>query len=113
MLRRLSSAKKIWKLTTHAPLAMLLNILDLHDAAFRLRVLWILHHRHVQFVLVFAEGDIGRAISGSDFKDVEKFTVRRYLQNLAAKPLGNIDVTLVIDLHAIRSQPPGVVLVLC
>jgi hypothetical protein len=47
----------------------LLNILDLYDAAFGPRVLWILHHRHVQLVLVFAEGDIGRAISCGDFED--------------------------------------------
>src|SRR5437588_7113376 len=91
----------------------LLYVLDLYDAAFRLWVLWILHHRHVQFVLVFAEGDIGRAISGSDFKDVEKFTVRRYLQNLAAKPLGNIDVTIVINLHAILYEPQRYFFVLC
>ena len=38
----------------------LLNIVDLHDGAFRLRVLWILYHRHVQFVLIFVEGDVGR-----------------------------------------------------
>ena len=38
----------------------LLNIVDLHDGAFRLRVLWILYHRHVQFVFIFVEGDVGR-----------------------------------------------------
>src|SRR5207247_1449002 len=33
-------------------------------------------------------------------------------QNLAAKPLSNINVTLAIDLHAIRSKPPVFDLVL-
>jgi len=33
---------------------------DFRDAAFRLRVLWILSHLHVQFVLIFVEGDVGR-----------------------------------------------------
>ena len=48
----------------------LLNILDFDDAAFRLRVLGILNDRYVQFVLVFAERDIGRAIARGDFEDV-------------------------------------------
>jgi hypothetical protein len=48
----------------------LLNILDFHDAAFRLRVLGILNDRHVQLVLVFAERNIGRAIPRGDFKDM-------------------------------------------
>ena len=48
----------------------LLNIPNFYDAAFRPRILWILHHRHVQLVLVFAEGDIGRAISSRNFEDV-------------------------------------------
>src|SRR5207249_970457 len=39
--------------------------------------------------------------------------VRRYLQNLTAEPLGNINVTLAVDLHAIRSKPPGFDLVSC
>src|SRR5207249_5375249 len=36
-----------------------------------------------------------------------------YLQNLTAKPLGNINVTFAVDLHAIRSKPPGFDLVWC
>src|SRR5213596_414401 len=90
-----------------------LNILDLHDAALRLRVLWILHYCHVQFVLIFAEGDVSRAIACGNFEDVEKLALRRYLQNLAAEPLGNINVAFAIDLHAIGSKPPGFDLVWC
>src|SRR6266567_2714137 len=91
----------------------LLHICDLYDTALRLRVLWILHHGHVQFFLAFAECDVCCAITRGDLKYVEKLAVRRYLQNLAAEPLGNIDVTLAVDLHAIRSKPPGFHLVWC
>src|SRR6266699_4293444 len=91
----------------------LLHICDLYNAAFCLRVLWILHHSHVQFFLAFAERDVCCAITRGDLKYVEKLAVRRYLQNLAAEPLGNINVTLAIDLHAIRSNPPGFDLVWC
>src|SRR5207248_1916136 len=79
----------------------------LYDAAFCLRVLWILHHGHVQFFLAFAECDVCCAITRGDLKYVQKLAVRRYLQNLTAEPLGNINVTLAVDLHAIRSKPPG------
>src|SRR5207253_6320259 len=48
-----------------------------------------------------------------DLKYVKKPALRRYLQNLTAEPLGNINVTLAIDLHAIRSKPPGFDLVFC
>src|SRR6266498_2174242 len=95
----------------HARCQRLLNILNLHDAALCLRVVWILYHSHVQIVLIFAECDVRRTITCGDFEDVQKLAVRRYLQNLAAKPLGNINVTLAIDLHAIRSKPPRVDLV--
>ena len=89
----------------------LLNILDLHDAALCLRVVRILYHRHVQFLLILAEGDIGRAITRGDFKDVEKLALGGYLQDLTAEQLGDIDVTIAVDLHAVRSKPPGFVLV--
>src|SRR5260370_26880666 len=91
----------------------LLHICDLYDAALCLRVLWILHHGHVQFFLAFAECDVCCAITRGDLKDVEKLAVRRYLQNLAAEPLGNINITLAVDLHAIGSKPPGFDLVFC
>src|SRR5438874_4180508 len=39
----------------------LLHVWDLYDTALCLRVLWILHHRHVQFFLAF-EGDVCCAI---------------------------------------------------
>src|SRR6266480_6968435 len=79
----------------------LLHICDLYDTALGLRVLWILHHCHVQFFLAFAERDVGCAITRSNLKYMEKLAVRRYFQNLTAKPLGNINVTLAVDLHAI------------
>src|SRR5204862_6499827 len=87
------------------------DILDLHDAAFGLLVLWILYHRHVQFLFIFAERNVCRAITCGNFKDVEQLPVRRDLQNLATEPLGHIDVALLVDLHAIRSNPPGIVLI--
>src|SRR5437870_2453553 len=90
-----------------------LHICDLYDTAFCLRVLWILHHRHVQFFLALAECDVGCAITRRDLKYVEKLAVGRYLQNLAAEPLGDINVTLAVDLHAVRSKPPGFDLVFC
>ena len=49
----------------------LFNVLDLDDAAFRLRVLWILHHRYVQFIFVFAKRDVRGAIPGGNFEDVK------------------------------------------
>src|SRR5437899_7547119 len=91
----------------------LLQIWYLYDTALCLRVLWILHHSYVQFFLAFAEGDVCCAITGGDLKYVQKLALRRYLQNLAAEPLGNINVTLAVDLHAIRSNPPGFDLVWC
>src|SRR6266542_2287541 len=91
----------------------LLRVGDLYDAAFCLRVLWILHHGHVQFFLAFGECDVGCAITGGDLKYVEKFAVGRYFQKLTAEPLGNINVTLAVDLHAIGYEPPGFDLVLC
>src|SRR6266516_744699 len=96
-----------------SPRKPLLHIWDLYDTALCLRVLWIIHHRHVQVFLAFAECDVCCAVTGGDLKYVEKLAVRRYLQNLAAEPLGNINVTLAIDLHAIRSNPPGFDLVWC
>ena len=48
----------------------LLHICDLYDTALCLRVLWILHHRHVQFLLAFAEGDVCCAITRGDLKYV-------------------------------------------
>jgi len=47
-----------------------LHICDLYDAALDLRVLWILHHSHIQFFFVFAEGDVGRAVTRGDLKYV-------------------------------------------
>src|SRR5437870_6129892 len=91
----------------------LLHVCDLYDAALGLRVLWILDHGHVQFFLAFAEGDVGGAITRGDLKYVQKLALRRYLQNLTAEPLGNINVTLAVDLHAVRSKPPGFDLVFC
>src|SRR5207245_8355410 len=91
----------------------LLHICDLYDAALCLRVLWILYHSHVQFFLAFAECDVCCAITRGDLKYVQKLAVRRDLQNLTAEPLGNINVTLAVDLHAIRSNPPGFDLVSC
>src|SRR5438094_10604754 len=89
----------------------LLHVWDLYDAAFCLRVLWILYHGHVEFFLAFAEGDVRCAITRGDLKYVQKLTVGRYLQNLAAEPLGDINVTLAVDLHAIRSKPWRIVLI--
>src|SRR5438552_16741376 len=101
----------------HHPIATsknpLLHIWDLYDAALCLRVLWILHHCHVQFFLAFAECDVCCAVTRGDLKYVQKLAVRRYFQNLAAKPLGNIDVTLAVDLHAVRSKSSGSDLVSC
>src|SRR5439155_9664143 len=85
----------------------LLQVCDLYDTDPCLRVLWILHYSHVQFFLAFAECDVCCAITRGDLKYVQKLAVRRYLQNLAAEPLGNINVALAVDLHAIRSNPPG------
>jgi hypothetical protein len=48
----------------------LLHIWDLYDTALCLRVLWVLHHRHVQFFLAFAEGDVCCAITRGDLKYV-------------------------------------------
>src|SRR6266516_6196460 len=90
-----------------SPRKPLLHICDLYDTALCLRVLWILHHSHVQFFLAFAECDVCCAITRGDLKYVQKLALRRYLQNLGAEPLGNINVTLAVDLHAIRSNPPG------
>src|SRR5438552_11515436 len=70
----------------HLVIQALLHICDLYDTAFCLRVLWILHHRHVQFFLAFAERDVGCAITRGDLKYVQKLALRRYLQNLAAEP---------------------------
>src|SRR6266446_151879 len=72
----------------------LLHICDLYDTALRLRVLWILHHCHVQFFLAFAEGNVCCAVTRGDLKHVQQLAVGTYLQNLATKPLGNINVTL-------------------
>src|SRR2546430_5159683 len=91
----------------------LLHIGDLYDTALCLRVLWILHYSHVQFFLAFAECDVCCAITRGDLKYVQKLAVRRYLQNLTAEPLGNINVTFAVDLHAIRSNPPRFDLVSC
>jgi len=55
----------------------LLYIWDLHDTALCLLVLGILHDRHVQFVLIFAERDVGRSIAGGNFEDVEKLAFGR------------------------------------
>src|SRR6266849_8927575 len=44
----------------------LLHICDLYDTALCLRVLWILHHRHVQFLRIFAECDVCCAIARGD-----------------------------------------------
>src|SRR5437899_12164798 len=85
----------------------LLHIFDLYDTALSLRVLWILHHSHVQFFLAFAECAVCCAITRGDLKYVQKLADRRYLQNLTAEPLGNINVPLAVDLHAIRSKPPA------
>ena len=51
-------------------LGSLLHICDLNDTALCLRVLWILHHSHVQFFLAFAEGDVCCAITRGDLKYV-------------------------------------------
>src|ERR1700736_5641924 len=48
----------------------LLHVCDLYDTALSLRVLWIFHHRHVQFFLAFAERDVCCAITGGDLKYV-------------------------------------------
>src|ERR1700720_65212 len=74
----------------------LLHICDLYDTALCLRVLGILHHRHVQFFLALAEGDVCCAITRGDLKYVQQFALRRYLQDFAAEPLGNINVTLAV-----------------
>src|SRR5437016_3032270 len=91
----------------------LLHICDFYYTALCLRVLWIFHHSHVQFFLAFAEGDVCCAVTRGDLKYVEKLAFRRYFQNLTAEPLGNINVTLAIDLHTIRSNPPRFDLVSC
>src|SRR6476620_1471630 len=91
----------------------LFHICDLNDTTLCLGVPWILHHRHVQFLFAFAECDVCCAITRGDLKYVEKLALRRYLQNFTAEPLGNINVALAVDLHAIRSNPPGFDLVFC
>jgi hypothetical protein len=91
----------------------LLDICDLHDAASRLGVVWILDYSYVNISFAFAEGDVRRPITGGDFEYMQKFPPWRYLQYLAAEPLGNINVTLTVDLHAIGPKPPGVDLVSC
>ncbi len=48
----------------------LLHVCDLYDTALCLRVLWILHHGHVQFFLAFAECDVCCAITRGDLKYV-------------------------------------------
>src|SRR5947208_9545168 len=78
-----------------------------------MRALCVLHYSHVQFFLAFAECDVCCAVTRGDLKYVQKLALRRYLQNLTAEPLGNINVTLTVDLHAIRSNPPGFDLVWC
>src|SRR6476646_6250432 len=55
----------------------LFHIWDFDDTALCLRVLWILHHRHVQFFLAFAESDVCCAITRGDLKYVEKLALRR------------------------------------
>ena len=71
----LQFGKTVVEVTTSS--CMLLNIHDLHDAALGLRVLWVLYYRYIQFVFIFAECDVGRAIPRSDFEDVEKLALRR------------------------------------
>jgi len=48
----------------------LLHVCDLYDTALCLRVLWILHHSHVQFFLAFTEGYVCCAITRGDLKYV-------------------------------------------
>ena len=48
----------------------LLHIRDLYDTALCLRVLWILHHSHIQFLLAFAECDVCCAITSRNLKYV-------------------------------------------
>jgi hypothetical protein len=48
----------------------LLHICDLYDNALCLRVLWILHHSDVQFLLAFTECDVCCAITRGDPKYV-------------------------------------------
>ena len=55
----------------------LFHICDLYDTALCLRVLWILHHSHVQFFLAFAERDVCCAITCGDLKYVKKLALRR------------------------------------
>src|SRR5882757_8079403 len=42
---------------------------------------------------------------------MQKLAGRRDLEDLSAEPLGDIQVALMVDLHAVRSQPPGIYLV--
>jgi hypothetical protein len=84
---------------------------NLHHAAPGLRILWILYHCDEQVFLVFAKGDVRRAIPGRDLKDMQQLALGRDLQNLAAEPLGHIHVALAIDLHAVGAEPLGLVLV--
>src|SRR5437868_7589965 len=103
-----------WQQTIRVALTFIVfHIWNLYDTALCLRVLWILHYRHVQFLLAFSECDVCCAITRGDLKYVKKPALRRYLQNLTAEPLGNINVTLAIDLHAIRPKPPGFDLIFC
>ena len=92
-------------------MATLFGVGNPDDAAPRLRVVRILHHRDVQLLSTGTERHVGGAISGSDREDVQQLAVGRDFQDFPAEPLGDVDIAFGVDLHAVRSQPPGTVLV--
>src|ERR1700722_1457865 len=79
-----------------------------HDTALRLGIVRIFDYRHVQFLLAGSERDIGRAVAGGDLELPKQLPVGGYLEDFYAGPLGDIHIALVVDLHAVRPEPPGI-----
>src|ERR1700722_14639509 len=79
-----------------------------HDTALRLGIIRIFDYRYVQVLLAGAERHIGRAVAGGDLEKPHELPIGGYLEDLSAGPLGDIHIALVVDLHAIRADPPGI-----
>ena len=73
-------------------MATLFGVGNPDDAAPRLRVVRILHHRDVQLLSTGTERHVGGAISGSDREDVQQLAVGRDFQDFPAEPLGDVDI---------------------
>ena len=73
-------------------MTMLSNIRNLDDASLGLThgIVRIRDNCHIEIILVLAECDVGRAVSGRNFKDMKKFSIGRYFQNPAAIELRNV-----------------------